>query len=248
MENEEEEGEGSLGRVEQSIGTFIEAEEKKENDAEQRQRQLGEKQGEQRQRQLEKKQEQQRQRQLEKKPGRFYDPPTGDTWSAECRGIGCQGGASKIECCQALFSQPWPRRGGTLLGEAKVFGDVIHCLNPAAQDLFPLSQPARKGELCFYCERKFGQQAFLGEKCPTENFWVDESLESDSAKSESAESESARSLSVEIVESVRSWSVRGESAGGDEGVCVGLGVNGVSAGVQVWSSWKFSECGKGDID
>ena len=128
-----------------------------------------------------------------------------------------------------------------------MFGDVIHCLNPAAQDLFPLSQPARKGELCFYCERKFGQQAFLGEKCPTENFWVDESLESDSAKSESAESESARSLSVEIVESVRSWSVRGESAGGDEGVCVGLGVNGVSAGVQVWSSWKFSECGKGDI-
>ena len=126
-------------------------------------------------------------------------------------------------------------------------GDVIHCLNPAAQDRSPLSQPARKGELCFYCERKFGQQAFLGEKCPTENFWVDESLESDSAKSESAESESARSLSVEIVESVRSWSVRGESAGGDEGVCVGLGVNGVSAGVQVWSSWKFSECGKGDI-
>ena len=117
----------------------------------------------------------------------------------------------KIECCQALFSQPWSRRGGTLLGEAKVFGDVIHCLNPAAQDLFPLSQPASKGELCFYCERKFGQQAYLGDKYPTENFWFDESLENESAKSKSAESKSARSLSVEIVESVRSWSVRSES-------------------------------------
>ena len=99
MENEEEEGGGSRGMVEQSIGDFIEAEAKKENDAEQRQRQLEEKQGEQRQRQLEEKQEQQQQRAqalqrkreaveaafeteqcyLEnnkpKKPGRFYDHP-----------------------------------------------------------------------------------------------------------------------------------------------------------------------------
>ena len=237
MKNEEEEGGGLLGRVEQSTGKFIarEAEAKKENDAEQRQRQLEEKQGEQRQRQLEEKQEQQQQRAqalqrkreavetafeteqcyLEnnkpKKPGRFYDPPTGDTWSAECRGIGCQGGASKIECCQALFSQPWPRRGRTLLGEVKVFGDVIHCLNPAAQDLSPLSQPARKGELCFYCERKFGQQAYLGDKYPTENFWFDESLENKSAKSKSA-----RSLSVEIVESVRSESVESVGAAAED--------------------------------
>ena len=92
-----------------------------------------------------------------------------------------------------------------------MFGDVIHCLNPAAQDLSPLSQPARKGELCLYCERKFGQQAYLGDKYPTENFWFDESLENESAKSKNAESKSARSLSVEIVESVRSWSVRSES-------------------------------------
>ena len=70
-------------------------------------------------------------------------------------GTGVKQRPSKIECCQALFSQPWPRRGGTLLGEAKVFGDVSHYLNPAVQYLSPLSQPASKGELYFYCEQHF---------------------------------------------------------------------------------------------
>ena len=139
MKNEEEDGGGLIGRVEQSTGKFIarKAEAKKENDAEQQPRQLEEKQAEQQQRAQALQQREAVEAAFEteqyylgnnksKKPGRFYDPPTGDTWSAECRGIGCQGGASKIECCQALFSQPWPRRGGTLLGEAKVFGDVIH--------------------------------------------------------------------------------------------------------------------------
>ena len=97
-----------------------------------------------------------------------------------------------------------------------MFGDVIHCLNPAAQDRSPLSQPARKGELCFYCERKFGQQACLGDKYPTEDFWFDESLENESAKSKSAESKSARSLSVEIVESVRSESVESVGAAAED--------------------------------
>ena len=80
--------------------------------------------------------------------------------------------------------------------------------------------------------------------------WSKSNIDGESAdggwKKCSIDGESAERVSACSANGVRS--TESTSAGGDEGVCVGLGENGVSAGVQVWSSWQFSECGSGDID